>query len=133
MIWSPSFIIFFSVFFHNAFAKSPENNEAVSEFGWMAQRVQQAEDLPLNQIHSWQLMITDDKGVAMNCSPQPVRGGMPAHRHGLPTQPQWHHGKEAGSYRIDGLKFQMPGLWQVVFSCKDDRERDHEFTFEFIL
>lgn len=128
-------MIVLGLFLHNAFATPLMKIEAVSEFGWLAQNVQPTTELelPINQIHSWHLMITDGNGIAADCSPQQVSGGMPAHRHGLPTQPQWHRDTEAGRYRVDGLKFQMPGLWQVIVSCKDDRERNHEFIFEFML
>ncbi|PSU35697.1 FixH family protein [Photobacterium lutimaris] len=135
MIWPQRLIILFGLTLHNAFATPSVKLEAVSEFGWLAQSVQPATELqvPINQIHSWHLQITGKKGKAADCRPQQVSGGMPAHRHGLPTQPQWHQDIKAGWYRIDGLKFQMPGAWQVILSCKDDRERNHEFIFEFML
>lgn len=126
-------LVVFLFIFCNLSATASESTEVVSEFGWRAQSVEGYVGLPINQIHSWNLQITDAAGNPTDCFPQQVRGGMPAHRHGLPTQPQWHQEREVGNYRIDGLKFQMPGLWQVIFSCKDDRERTHEFIFEFML
>ncbi|PSU08765.1 hypothetical protein C9J03_13680 [Photobacterium gaetbulicola] len=124
--------VFISIIY-SVMAIASESIEAASEFGWRAYNVEKYNDVPINQIHSWNLHITDSSGNPTDCVPLQVRGGMPAHRHGLPTQPQWHQERDVGNYRIDGLKFQMPGLWQVVFSCKDDRERTHEFIFEFML
>ncbi len=43
-----------------------------------------------------------------------IDGGMPAHGHGLPTQPEVTPSGEAGHYRISGLEFNMPGQWVVA-------------------
>ena len=47
-----------------------------------------------------------------------IEGGMPAHAHGLPTAPKaiWSDVKNA--YEIKGLKFSMPGEWQLSFGVK---------------
>ncbi|MGR5063403.1 hypothetical protein [Photobacterium sp. DNB22_13_2] len=133
MVGFQRLIVAFSLILHSAFAAPLVNVEAVSEYGWRAAQLTTGVGLPINQIHSWHLMITDGNGIAVDCRPQQVSGGMPAHRHGLPTQPQWQQGEKVGRYQIDGLKFQMPGLWQVILLCKDGRERNHEFTFDFML
>ncbi len=73
--------------------------------------------VPLLAVHTWTITVTD-------AAEQPVRGanvtalgGMPAHGHGLPTTPVVSE-LGAGRYRIEGLKFHMPGAWTVAFRIK---------------
>jgi len=40
-----------------------------------------------------------------------IGGGMPQHGHGLPTRPQVAGHLGEGRYRIEGLRFNMPGWW----------------------
>jgi hypothetical protein len=47
-----------------------------------------------------------------------VNGDMPDHGHGLPTRPEVLKEPEAGSYLVEGMKFNMPGWWVVSFSIK---------------
>ncbi|MGB5323859.1 MAG: FixH family protein, partial [Pseudomonadales bacterium] len=45
-----------------------------------------------------------------------ITGGMPSHGHGLPTQPRVTAQLGDGRYRVEGIKFTMPGRWQLVFN-----------------
>jgi len=72
-------------------------------------------EIKLSEFLSWQLVIRDaysNQGVA------PVRvvigGGMPAHGHGLPTQPEVTGHTGDGHYQLEGLMFNMAGQWQLV-------------------
>ena len=42
-------------------------------------------------------------------------GGMPAHHHGLPTKPVVIWSNKSHAYQIQGLKFSMPGAWELHF------------------
>jgi hypothetical protein len=42
-----------------------------------------------------------------------VGGGMPQHGHGLPTKPRITREIESGTYRLDRMKFSMPGWWEI--------------------
>lgn len=44
-----------------------------------------------------------------------VDGGMPQHGHGLPTTPRVTRALGEGAYRVEGLKFNMGGWWEVKF------------------
>lgn len=44
-----------------------------------------------------------------------IDGGMKAHGHGLPTAPQVSPTKTPGKYKVEGLKFSMPGEWIIGF------------------
>jgi hypothetical protein len=70
----------------------------------------------LNKIHSWELTIKDPAGTPVNDAMVTVVGDMPEHGHGLPTQPEITKIGAGGLYRIDGMKFQMPGWWVVTIS-----------------
>lgn len=61
-----------------------------------------------------------------------VDGGMPAHGHGLPTEPQAVPTSTTGEYRIDGLKYSMPGEWVLGFLLHADAVQD-KVVFKFTL
>ena len=77
----------------------------------------QVEPLPLNRIHSWVLHVeTADAKPVENASIK-VDGGMPAHNHGLPTQPVVSEIGN-GDYLVEGLKFSMTGHWEMWFEIQ---------------
>jgi len=53
-----------------------------------------------------------------------IDGGMKAHGHGLPTEPKVIEEEQPGSYRIDGLKFSMPGEWLLGFKIRAGKLSD---------
>ena len=61
-----------------------------------------------------------------------IGGGMPAHHHGLPTEPIINWSQSSKTYPIKGLKFSMPGKWVLHFYIND---KDHNIkdvaTFNF--
>lgn len=70
--------------------------------------------IPMHRIHSWRLNIKTLEGNNVTNARVKVYGGMPAHKHGLPTQPS---ASEIGNgiYRIQGVKFSMGGEWELWF------------------
>ena len=48
-----------------------------------------------------------------------IGGGMPAHHHGLPTEPVIKWSKACNKYLIEGLRFSMPGKWILHFYIND--------------
>jgi len=72
--------------------------------------------LTINRMHAWDLVLTDDNGEPVSGARIDVAGGMPAHDHGLPTQPQVTGLEAPGHYRIEGLRFHMPGEWELVLT-----------------
>src|SRR6185369_10127362 len=73
--------------------------------------------VPMLAVHSWTLAIVDAAEHSVDDATLVVLGGMPAHAHGLPTTPAVTN-LGGGRYRIDGLKFHMPGAWVVAFRIK---------------
>jgi len=52
-----------------------------------------------------------------------VGGGMPGHGHGLPTRPDVAEIGE-GRYRVEGLRFTMPGRWFLLLEIDAGGETD---------
>jgi hypothetical protein len=78
----------------------------------------------INRIHSWELTINDAAGQPVNDAMVTVVGDMPEHGHGLPTQPEITKVGAGGLYRVDGMKFTMPGWWVVTVSIMVDGLHD---------
>lgn len=78
----------------------------------------------INRIHSWELTINDAAGQPVNDAMVTVVGDMPEHGHGLPTQPEITKVGAGGLYRVDGMKFTMPGWWVVTVSIMVDGVHD---------
>ena len=83
------------------------------------------EPLHQGEIHSWLLTLTTPDGVPVELAAIAVDGGMPEHGHGLPTSPRMTEYLGSGRYRIEGVKFNMQGWWELRFAISaapgDDR------------
>ena len=53
-----------------------------------------------------------------------VDGGMPIQDHGLPTQPRVTREIAPGYYLLEGLRFHMPGSWELVITIETGDARD---------
>ncbi len=95
-----------------------------SEQGHFDVAVVQKESLSIGQFLSWEIIVRDRKGDAVFPAQIGVSGGMPAHRHGLPTQPQVSRYLGEGKYLVEGLKFGMSGEWVVLFGIQTPANRD---------
>lgn len=73
--------------------------------------------VPLLAVHSWTVTVVDAHEHPVDDARLTVLGGMPAHAHGFPTTPAVTS-LGGGRYRVDGLKFHMPGAWVVAFRIK---------------
>jgi len=51
-----------------------------------------------------------------------VFGGIPAHKHGFPTKPKANKYLGNGDYLVEGIKFNMPGEWEMQFNIKNDNK-----------
>ncbi|MBU0485831.1 MAG: FixH family protein [Proteobacteria bacterium] len=75
-------------------------------------------EIPLNKIHSWQLRVESKDGVPVSGAVIKVEGLMPEHGHGFPTNPIVSAELESSSYLVEGLRFNMPGWWNITFEIK---------------
>jgi hypothetical protein len=86
----------------------------------------------INTIHSWDLKVESPDGQPVSGAEIIVRGDMPQHGHGMPTEPEAVEGLKAGTYLIEGMKFSMPGWWIVNFHIKSG-DREDTVTFNLQL
>lgn len=89
------------------------------------------EPIPLNQIHRWVLHVENKDGQPIEAAIVLIDGGMPAHNHGLPTQPV---ATEIGNgdYLVEGIKFSMTGMWEIWFHIQTNIATDKvKFVLKF--
>jgi len=82
------------------------------------------EPVPINEMHAWVLHVETADGTAVTEAEIAIDGGMPEHGHGLPTSPQVTENLGNGDYLVEGIQFQMPGFWEVMFSIDDGGQQD---------
>lgn len=80
--------------------------------------------IPLRKIHQWILKIETKAGKPVTNAKLYVNGGMPAHRHGFPTKPIAKKHLGNGEYLVEGIKFTMPGSWEMRFTMKLKKQRE---------
>jgi hypothetical protein len=66
----------------------------------------------------WTVTLKDRSGTPVSGATFKVGGGMPDHNHGLPTQPEVTADLGDGRYRLEGMKFSMPGWWVLRLSVE---------------
>lgn len=86
----------------------------------------------INQMHSWQVKVATLDGTPVHGAKFVVDGGMPQHGHGLPTQPRVTREVGDGTYALDGMKFSMPGWWEVKLDIQSPRGAD-KVTFNTVM
>ncbi len=87
--------------------------------------------LTINRLHFWDVTLRDRAGRPISAASLEIAGGMPAHDHGLATEPKAVELGD-GRYRIDGLRFHMPGDW-VLYLTIDDGTHRERVTIRFSL
>jgi hypothetical protein len=89
---------------------------------------------PLQQgpLHSWIVTVTTPDGAPVEEATIAVDGGMPQHGHGLPTAPAMTGALGDGRYRIEGVRFNMSGWWELKLAIAADGASD-DVTFNLVL
>jgi hypothetical protein len=72
-----------------------------------------AEPIAINKLHAWEIRLRTFSGAAITGAHIDVDGGMPQHGHGFPTQPRITRELGDGRYLLEGMKFSMPGWWEI--------------------
>ena len=95
---------------------------AVSEFGLgprtssqhvYTAKLEPREPIRLRQLQAVPVRLLDAKGNPVDDAKISIQGGMPEHRHGLPTQPRVTRHLGGGVYEIEGVRFSMGGWWEL--------------------
>ena len=88
--------------------------------------------VPQGELHAWVLTLKAADGSPVDAATIAIDGGMPEHHHGLPTSPQVTESLGQGRYRVDGVRFNMTGRWELRFSIDAPPGRD-EVAFNVVL
>jgi hypothetical protein len=91
----------------------------------------QLDPLVINRMHSWMIHLQDTAGNPLTGARVSLRGGMPLHYHGLPTQPLAVEVAE-GEYLLEGMRFHMHGLWLLEITI-DYRGQTDNVSLELHL
>lgn len=87
--------------------------EAKSNAGLYQVTVESPGDLAMNVLETWTVTVKDGAGQPVDNATITVGGGMPEHGHGLPTEPAVTEKLGDGRYRVEGVKFNMSGDWEL--------------------
>lgn len=91
-----------------------------------------APPVKVGRMHAWTVTLTDPNGRPVDGADIAVDGGMPQHGHGLPTAPAVTQALGNGRYLIEGMKFNMPGWWEVDLGIAGPAGTD-AVTFNIVL
>jgi hypothetical protein len=83
-------------------------------------------------MQSWIVTLEAPDGSPVDGAAFGIDGGMPKHGHGLPTQPAVTRSLGAGRYLIEGVRFNMPGWWELKLGIDGPAGAD-AVTFNLVL
>ncbi|WP_331373159.1 FixH family protein [Sinorhizobium chiapasense] len=83
-------------------------------------------------MHVFTVTLKTRDGKPVEKAALTIDGGMPQHGHGLPTRPRVTADLGLGRYRVEGIKFNMPGWWTVTVHATSGAGSD-ETTFNLKL
>ena len=86
----------------------------------------------IGRFQEWVIELKDRSGAAIYPARFRIAGGMPAHGHGLPTLPKVTEYLGDGRYLVEGLKFNMGGMWVLTITAQHENMRDYA-TLRFEL
>lgn len=92
-----------------------------------------AAPIPINRIHEWTLHLETADGRPLEGATLKVSGSMPAHRHGMPTEPKVTADLGGGDYRVEGMKFQMRGDWEITVDIAAPDGQSDIATLKLVL
>ncbi|MEZ4225547.1 MAG: FixH family protein [Polyangiaceae bacterium] len=80
-------------------------------------------DPPQVGANTWTLDLRTRAGVPVVDAALTAEPWMPVHGHGVPVVPKVVAEGE-GSYRVENLRFTMPGTWEVRVELSTDEDKD---------
>ena len=89
-------------------------------------------ELRPRQMQTVRVAIVDEAGRAVEGATLAIDGGMPEHGHGLPTRPRMTRAIGAGTYEVEGVRFNMGGWWEFKVTITSERGHD-TVTFNLSL
>ncbi len=86
----------------------------------------------INETHAWTLHIETADGSPVTDAEIVIDGGMPEHNHGFPTSPRVTENLGEGDYLLEGMRFNMGGVWVLTLEISSGEQSD-TVTFEVEL
>jgi hypothetical protein len=80
--------------------------------------------VPVSAMHAWTVTLAGTDGKPLSGARLSVGAAMPQHNHGLLSEPRVRALKSPGQYRVEGIKFHMPGYWEVTFRVEAGGKAD---------
>lgn len=130
--WSALLLAASSMFTKIAAESANPDLHASSASGLQVEVFSELSPIEINQMHSWLISVKNSDGEAVINSTLTVTGGMPLHDHGLPTIPQVTTEVEPGVYLAEGVRFHMPGPWEILIEAETDGQT-HSFVIDLQL
>lgn len=120
-----------------ALASPPEASEfglgpRASAKGVYTAVLEPREPLRLRRLQTVAVRVLDAGGRPIDDAAIAIEGGMPEHRHGLPTQPRVTRSLGGGVYEIEGVRFSMGGWWELKLAIDSPAGAD-SVTFNLDL
>ena len=72
--------------------------------------------IPTNRFQALSIAVTAADGKPLTEATLAVSASMPQHGHGMLVQPRVSRQPGSGKFLAEGLKFHMPGYWEVKLS-----------------
>ncbi len=69
--------------------------------------------IPLRVMHNWYVSFKTKNGKLFIPGQVSIDGGMPAHGHGLPSEPRFTRAIDKGKLLLSGVLFNMRGEWEI--------------------
>ncbi|RJG04468.1 Auxin-binding protein [Noviherbaspirillum sedimenti] len=91
-----------------------------------------ADPIAINKMHAWEIQLKSPSGEPVPNARITVDGGMPQHLHGFPTQPKVTRELGDGRYLLEGMKFSMPGWWEIKLTIDSTIGTD-KVTFNTLI
>ena len=88
--------------------------------------------IPVRRLQRWTLHLATIDGQPVDSATITMDGGMPQHGHGLPTRPQVTRELADGTYLLEGMKFSMPGWWEIKLAIAAEEGTDN-VTFNRVV
>ena len=122
--WLPASFILFHALLAQPMASEIIPDQLTDADHFEVQFDSQLKPIVINQIQSWVMYVQTTDGLCVKGAEITVDGGMPVHRHGLPTVPLVRPGANDCEYVVEGLRFHMAGHWELKFRIKAGDKTD---------
>ncbi len=102
-----------------ALVTAPPLVRASGETAWTQNRLYRVEieartEPIVGKLHEWTVSVSDAQGNPVIPQRLAFYGGMPAHGHGMSSEPQVTRQLSPGQFLVEGVSFNMHGRWEIV-------------------